>query len=446
MAKHGNRMATDRIWLSVPIAEGVADPRVVSAIALAWLVRLRWLAVSGQTLTLIVSYYLLEIGEIPYFAFGGLVAATALSNVVLSVRRERFRSVSPSLLPAILIFDTLMLTGMLSMSGGLDNPLCLFYIVHAAMAAVALNWRWAVLMVGLSSFGLAALAHWHLPIDAGGREVFGVPIGTVGTWFAVTVVASVTAYFIEMVTLELRMRQQQLARVRSLAARNERLAALTTLAGGAAHELGTPLGTIALVAHELERSAEEVPEGEGMLEDIRLIRSQVDRCRTILDRMDIRIAEDGEPKPEDVTLDSFLLELREEVGKGGATVELHRPPEVPSVRVCRQDLLQVLGPLVKNALDASGGSGRVIVGVERKGATLRFAITDWGNGMTQEELQRVGEPFFTTKPPGKGMGLGLYLVRLLAERLGGRLELESEPGVGTTAILEIPEAMQQERA
>ncbi len=437
--------AAERIWLSTPIAEGASDPRVISMIALSWLVRLRWLAVAGQVLTLIISYRFLEIDGIPYWGLSALVAVTALTNAVLSIRRERVRGASPHLLPAILIFDTLMLTGMLSLSGGLQNPLYLFYIVHAAMAAVALDWRWAALMVGLSSFGLAVLAHWHLPLDAGGREAFGVPIGTIGTWCAVTLVASVTAYFIEMVTLELRMRQQQLARVRSLAARNERLAALTTLAAGAAHELGTPLGTIAVVAHEMERSAGKIPEGQDLLEDVRLIRSQVDRCRTILDRMDIRKGGDGEQKPEEVTLDALLLELREDVGKGGGMVELHRPSDLPSVTACRQDLLQALGPLVKNALDASGGSGRVTLGVERVGATLRFKITDWGAGMSRDELQRVGEPFFTTKPPGKGMGLGLYLVRLLAERLGGRLELESEPGVGTTAILDIPELMQQEQ-
>jgi two-component system sensor histidine kinase RegB len=266
-----------------------------------------------------------------------------------------------------------------------------------------------------------------------------VGLHAVGMWVAVAVVAIVITFFIGSITNTLRAQEASLRRVGELAARNARLASLTTLAAGAAHELGSPLGTIAVIAGELAREAERSPGLAPWADDARLLRAEVDRCRAILDRMSARVdrigAEDGPPL--------HAKEIRallgvDEIGADAERldVDVYAPPETDLG--ARSDFSAVVVPLVQNAFAASPAGERVRVTVAREGDRVRVSVLDRGHGMSADVLERASEPFFTTRSPGHGTGLGLFVLRLHTERLGGTLQLSSSPGAGTTATVEWP--------
>jgi two-component system sensor histidine kinase RegB len=224
--------------------------------------------------------------------------------------------------------------------------------------------------------------------------------------------------------------------VRERATRSEQLAALTTLAAGAAHELNTPLGTIAVVARELELSCDT--DDGGVLDDARLIRREVERCRTILSRMRVDIGEDA-PNRIAASFDQLEKGLRESLGDGELPrLRVVRDPKVELVPAPPRAIEQALLVLVRNAFDASPPDAQVTLRVEsRETGHVRFEVRDGGTGMSDEMLRRAGQPFFTTKEPGRGMGLGLFLVRLVAQQCGATFAIDSKPGAGTTCVLEL---------
>jgi two-component system sensor histidine kinase RegB len=257
-------------------------------------------------------------------------------------------------------------------------------------------------------------------------------------WVAVAVVAVAITFFLGRITRTLREREAALRRISELAARNARLASLTTLAAGAAHELGSPLGTIAVVAGDIAREAEGSPGLASLAADARLLRSEVERCRVILARMSGAAERAGaEPlQPED------LARLLGHQALGEAAQRLDLAVEVPpgASLGARADFAAMVLPLVRNSIDASPAEARIRVDVGLAGGRVRVCVRDQGHGMSPEVLEHAGEPFFTTRAPGRGTGLGLFVVRLHAERLGGSLQHDSAPGAGTTARVEWPVA------
>ena len=217
------------------------------------------------------------------------------------------------------------------------------------------------------------------------------------------------------------------------------MASLATMAAGAAHELATPLGTIALVAKELERAlAQSHP---STLEDIALIREQVARCRTILDQMAGSAGKSGEDAIETITVDELIRTAMTGVRRSPPVAQLVSDEAAQThIAIPPRALAQAVRNLVTNAQDASPSGGVALRATVEPGGEARVAIevADKGAGMSDEVLARCGEPFFTTKQPGAGMGLGLFLTRAVIEGLGGQLDIASEPTVGTSARVTIP--------
>jgi two-component system sensor histidine kinase RegB len=261
-------------------------------------------------------------------------------------------------------------------------------------------------------------------------------------WVALTIAACLIAYFVTRVSGALRAREAELLRVQRLAARNEKLASLSTLAAGAAHELGTPLGTIAIAAKELERSIRSAP--DEAVADARLIRDELERCRAIVGRMSANAGQAVGEVSMATTCRAVADALRARLGEV-ALAELDITVGEASLEVPVQGLVQVLSNVVQNALYATEAVAaaakpreRVALTCDVTAGVARFTVQDHGIGIAREALDRVGEPFFTTKPPGQGMGLGLFLARAFAERHGGQLVVSSEEGKGTRVTLELP--------
>lgn len=402
-------------------------------IVLAALTRLRWMAVIGQLAATGMAVVLLGL-KLPLVPIAAVVLITAVSNVVLTYLPALMRP--PGwLVQTVLLLDVFLLTILLYLTGGPDNPFASLYVIHVAMAVIALRagWTWAVVGAVAACYGI--LLTKHIPLDP------HLPhwVTAIGNWVSLVLISVLIAAFIGRVIRSLRQREYELVAVRERAARSEQLAALTTLAAGAAHELNTPLGTIAVVAKELEISCDSAGNAEAVLDDARLIRREVDRCRTILSRMRVDIGEDVSHRTR-IPLDELEMRLRESIGDEHiGRLQIIRPRDIDSVQAPPRALEQALLVLLRNGLDASERDRPVTLEVARNNGHLRFEVRDKGSGMSEEMLRRAGEPFFTTKEPGRGMGLGLFIVRLVAQQCGATFSIDSKLGTGTTCVLELGE-------
>jgi two-component system sensor histidine kinase RegB len=414
----------------------VNEPRIV----LAALTRLRWMAVIGQLAATGLAIVLLRL-KLPLGPIAAVVLVTAVSNLVLTYLPSLTRP--PGwLVQTVLLLDVFLLTILLYLTGGPDNPFASLYVIHVAMAVIALRagWVWAVVGAVAACYGI--LLATHLPLDP------HLPhwITAVGNWVSLVLISVLIAAFIGRVIRSLRQREYELAAVQERAARSELLASLTTLAAGAAHELNTPLGTIAVVAKELEISCDPAQSAHDVLEDARLIRREVDRCRTILSRMRVDIGEDVSHRST-ISLADLESHLRESIGDENLRrLKIVRPPEIKSVQAPPRALEQALLVLLRNGIDASGSDQPVTLEIVRNDGHLRFEVRDLGCGMSDEMLRRAGEPFFTTKEPGRGMGLGLFIVRLVARQCGATFSIDSKIGGPTTCVLELSEAVKNNSA
>lgn len=413
------------------------EDRPDAVIILTWLTRLRWFALAGQSSALIIAEAWLGL-DLPLCWLLAVMGVTAITNILLLVLLHRRWDLPEFLVPAVLILDVVLLTAMLSGAGGPRNPFCELYLIHVAMAVVVLPPRWTWAIVAVAVIGFATLFVFHRPFQG------GVPLRDetlrVGSWVALTTTAGLIAYFIGRLRANLRARENELGQMREKLEQGERVASLATLAAGAAHELGSPLGTIAVVARELERWAEQGELEERTIADVRLIRSEVDRCRRILDRMNVDNLRRGADAPGVLTVASLLGQLRDELPERlFEMLKVDCDKRIDQFEVSPNALVQILAILVQNAFDAcEPQTPDVTLRIAPLPGGFRFEVSDRGTGMAPEQLERLGDPFATTKAPQRGMGLGLFLARSLTEHLRGRLEIFSAPGQGTTAVLEFP--------
>lgn len=415
--------------MRIPSAEA---PQIV----LNWLVRIRWLAVIGQILATAAAVLLLQI-QLPLIAIGMVIAATGVTNLILQF--SSLRTDPPNwLLPVTMLVDVLLLSAVLTLTGGPTNPFCTLYVVHIVLAVLLLSqaWSWAVVIVSAVCFGLQFA--WHVSLVTDGRPL-PVWASNVGAWVSLVLIAFLIAYFVGQLNRALLTQDFQLATMRERNERSARFAAVTALAAGAAHELGSPLGTIAIVSKELELAAEKAGVDPEIVEDSRLIRTEVDRCRGILERMRLEVGDDLRYEARVVTAQEFI---------DGAIADLteDRKPRVltevvagaESFFLASRAILRAVGVLLRNGFEASPPDSTIALRLKRAGDEMLVEVQDQGTGMPPEVLKRAGEPFFTTKEMGRGMGMGLFLVKLVIENNDGRLELQSDPGKGTLARLYFP--------
>lgn len=416
---------------------GEAAPRL----ALPWVLRLRYGMVFAGALVLLAAAPILRIRlAVELWALLTLGLMLAVNVWLDRARRSRAGGVQ-RILGSIFIFDTICLTVLLGLTGGPMNPFSLLYLVQITLSVLVLKKEWTWVLGGLSAVCFGALFFLNVPLD--GMRIMPAEHGLfphlVGMWVAFVAAAALISFFTGRVSDALRLREQEVLRLQERIARQERLTSLGTLAAGAAHELGTPLGTIAIVAREMERYAAALTTAEELSEDAKLIRREVQRCQRILRRMSAEGAEPVGESPRVVAVGELFMEALGQISEGQRTrvlVSAEAAKEMLCLPV--ETAAQSLAALVSNALDASDDAMQVRMKAECDGREVVISICDSGCGMDETVLRRVAEPFFTTKEPGRGMGLGTFLVRTFAERLGGGLVYESAPGRGTVAMLRLP--------
>ncbi len=426
-------------------AKTPASVATAPKIGLAWLVRLRWLAISGQIAITALAVLGLKV-SLPLLLVAALISLTALSNLGLTLWLRRHEPSSRALF-AVLVLDVLTLTGLLLSAGGAANPFSVFYLVHVALSALLLAPQRAWLVAALTSLAFGSL--FVLPSHTVDPHAMHMHHGASamhlqGMWLAYSLAAGFVAHFVSRVASALQAREHELFELQRSAVRHERLASLSTLAAGAAHELGTPLATIALVAKELEHALLRGTPIAELTRDAQLIRQEVERCREILQQMAARAGEGAGEMLAAIDLHGVEQSLSATLGTGAHRVTFERVGSLTELIAPKRLLVQVLANLVQNAIEAQADAGaaqpvRVVSHVDAKRAA--FEVLDVGAGIPAHAVSRIGEPFFTTKPAGRGLGLGVFLARSFAERMGGDLTLEARPGGGTVARLTVPRDM-----
>jgi len=261
-----------------------------------------------------------------------------------------------------------------------------------------------------------------------------------GLLVAFTTCTSVIVYFMNRLTDEVRQQQTAVRRAEESKARFEKIEALGTLAAGAAHELATPLSTIAIVARDVEKAFEqhppEFPGAEDVVDDVILIRNQLDRCRGILDRMSSHAGESIGEQMQSVTVTELIENSLDGLLESDRVrIDLPTAADNWEASVPLVALSQAIRGLIKNGIDADPSGKPIVVSATRSGNEYRIEIEDQGEGMPKEILDRVSEPFFTTKSPGKGMGLGVFLAINVLRSVDGDVQYRSRPGSGTIATV-----------
>ncbi|MDB6079612.1 MAG: regB1 [Akkermansiaceae bacterium] len=397
-----------------------------------WLVQLRWLAVAGQVVALMVSGIALEL-RLPWAPLLTILFITSFTNHFIA---NASRPVVP------IIADTILLTVMLYFTGGADNPFVCFYLLFVALAAMMTSPRGLTGVVVLCAAGFLFISLRAIPFSGPPEMVkdghLTAQVHRIGSALALGTTAGFIALFVHRLHVALVRRESALVDAERRAAHTERFEGLATLSAGIAHELGTPLGTIAIVSKDLERALERVAADPATLEDARLIRSEVDRCTAILGRLDRETTQGTGAAFVEVRTGQVGDLLLDRLTAGiAARVQFRDLAGDRKLDLTLDPVLQSLVVLVENACEADPSGRPVEVEIEVAGGEVVFRVIDHGKGMTEAQRRRAGEPYFTTKSHA-GTGLGLFLVRTLTQRLGGSVELHPRANGGTCAVLILP--------
>lgn len=397
-----------------------------------WLV-LRWGATGALLVVALLVAWLLHL-SLPWIYLLGVLALAVCSNLGLGWYARRAASEPPQGALALLVcLDLTLLTWVLGLTGGALNPFAFLYVVYIALAAATLRaiWVWSLVAAAAGLYG--ALFFLMDPMQDHAHHMQMLDLHLQGMWYAFVITAAMVVWYIRRVRAALARREGELVRLRAQHAREQRLASLATLSATAAHELSTPLSTIAVVAREMELGLQGDPD---MVEDARLVRAQVDQCQAILRQMSQDAGQSMGEASESMTAPTLLGSLPEALPR-------QIDPAVERWRVSAPPLAwsQVLGELVRNARRVGQERGvdpRVQVSLRAQDQGVLVEVRDQAGGMSPEVLRQAPEPFFQDRQREGGMGLGLFLARALVERLGGRFWLESQPGQGTCVSLWLP--------
>ncbi|WP_274423549.1 ActS/PrrB/RegB family redox-sensitive histidine kinase [Chelativorans sp. YIM 93263] len=399
-------------------------------------IRLRWLAIIGQSAAVMfVGVWLgFPLPIAPCFA---LIAASAWLNLYLALRYPASHLLPPMAALAILTFDASQLAGLLYLTGGLTNPFSILMVVPVVISATSLPLIWTGLL-GFYVVGIATLlAFFHLPLPwYPGTELSMPFLYVAGMWVAVVSSISFTGIYAYRVAEEARLLANALTATELVLQREQHISALDGLAAAAAHELGTPLATISLVAREMEKALSEDPRFQ---EDVALLRTQSERCREILKQL-TSLSSEGEAHMARLPLTSLIEETVAPHRDFGIDIRLEPGKTVGPEPVGRRNpgVIYGLGNLMENAVDFARKS--VNVNWWWDADTVRISITDDGPGFPAEIIDRIGEPYMSSRKSGSsggGLGLGLFIAKTLLERSGAVISFANAGSEGKGATVDI---------
>ncbi len=416
-----------------------------SRLRLQTAVRLRWFGVVGQLAT--VSYVRFVLGF--QFDIGiclALIALSAWLNVFLRMRYPARTRLSSLFATVLLAYDILQLAALLYLTGGIENPFVFLIVAPVTVSAATLPPRNTIGLGVLAAAATIFLVFFHSPLPWHLPGGFDLPrLYDLGALASVLAGMLFLALYAWRLAKESRQMADALAASEMVLAREQQLHALDGLAAAAAHELGTPLSTIAVVAKELARSA---PPDSSSADDLALLQTQAERCREILRKL-TRGTQQPDPLLARVSVRELIEEASAPYRGANSKIVISAAPEADDepaaaepVGERRPGVIYGLGNLISNAVDFA--LSKVEIGAAWSAREVVITITDDGPGISPLVLDALGEPYVTTRPARQserardgqphGMGLGFFIAKTLLERSGAMVSLENRPAPATGAV------------
>jgi two-component system sensor histidine kinase RegB len=407
---------------------GFSQDRPRRNVRLDTLVRLRWLAIIGQTTAVLVVYIGLDF-DLPIWACLAIIALSGWLNVALRLRFHPTQRLEPDRAAWLLAFDIAELSILLYLTGGLQNPFAFLFLAPVLLSATALPPRFTLTLGAFAVACATVLVFLHYPLPWDSEDPLQLPpIYMMGVWLSLLLCIGFIGVYAWQITEEARQLSDALAATELVLAREQHLSQLDGLAAAAAHELGTPLSTISVIAKELENA---IPANARHGDDVRLLREQATRCRDILAKLTV-LSSSGEPFDR-TPLTALIEEVVAPHRNFGVDIDVVTPVDRTHEPMGTRNpaVLYGLGNLLENAVDFA--NERVVMEMQWDEDFVDVSITDDGPGFAPEILLRIGEPYVTSRrrSPNSsdeeptGLGLGFFIAKTLLERSGATVSLEN---------------------
>lgn len=400
------------------------------------LVQLRWLAVLGQLATILVVQFVMGI-DLPIIPMAAVLVALVTLNLISMYLLRLRKAVANSELFIALLLDVAALTAQLYLSGGATNPFVSLFLLQVVLGAVLLErWTsWALVVV--TSLCFAFLMTAFRPLEA--LQHFAtnpLNLHIQGMWVCFALIAVLLVLFVTRISSNLRARDAHVADMRQQAVEQDHIIRIGLLASGAAHELGTPLASLAVILGDWRRMP-GLATDPSLAQDIDEMQAEVERCKQIVTNVLMSAGEARGEAPVISSINAFLDDLVSDWRETRGTAELGYDnrfgQDVPIVSDTA--LKQVICTVLDNAAEASPqGIGLV---VERERDSLSLIVRDRGPGFASETLSNLGKPYNSTKKRPGG-GLGLFLVMNVMRKLGGSVAAYNRPAGGAEVVLKLP--------
>ncbi len=416
------------------------DPQHSSLRILRQLYLLRNILIVFILLMIGLAVYGLDI-RLPILPLTVVLLIMAITNLLTRWLIRSGRAISDRQLFAQLLVEIIAFTGILYFTGGATNPFTFLYLIPLAIAATVIPGKPTWLLTGLTFVLYSLLLKFYQPLGydmqphQGGMRDNAFSTHVIGMWFGFLLAATLVTLFVTWLSRELKRRDHAIEEAKRREIRDQQLVALGTLAAGAAHELGTPLGSMALIVGDLTEGLDPQQHPQ-LFEDQKLLREQIQRCKQILsvlsDRAGETRADAGGLMAAGDMLQGIVERWRQQ--RPQTNVRLDLDIREPAQLLYDKPMEQALVNLFNNAADA--GNERVQIQVRRDGNWLLIDIADSGPGLSEEQIAMAGEQTFSSKPDG--MGIGLFLAITTLRRSGGEIRFESTPGKGALTRVRLP--------
>ena len=402
---------------------------------LGYLLLIRLYSISGQVLALSYMYFYIGI-HLPVKPVILIITLLSLFTAYSWLHYRGLKEITDRIFVTQLMIDICALSLLIYYTGGSINPFISFFILPIIFAAASLRpaYTFAITLVAIGSY--SALMFLYVPLAGVHIHQSGTQIHLWGMWFGFILTASLVAYFVARISSTVRKQDRALAKAREEALHADRILALGTLAAGTAHELGTPLSTMAVITGELLNDYQDDKELTG---ELKLLKEQIQRCKTILGRMSSDAGQSQADTGSKIRVDSYIQEIIDKWQQTRSDIDFDielKPSVATPEIIVDQTLTLAIINILNNAADASSKKIHIVCGWNNN--SLDIEVIDDGHGIKEQHQPLLGKSIFSTKPSDQGLGIGLFLAETTLTRMGGKISLNNHKDGGAHAEISIP--------